>query len=333
MYMGSDLNFDKLPPEMLEAIFSELPKKEQGLVRLVNKQSAAIIEAMQSVGEKNLEMREKIDNYRAQVKSIDKRRIKYETKINELDRTIKDLTVNVENKENELRKIRGSFLGKVVRFFRRHSVLDKTIGKIFKCFASVQQVFNREVTLEKEITGLRNDIDQHMQKSISKRNKMTHLKVEAELDLKFRRQAIQLHEKVMNIFGGRDAFLKLPVLNKEGEIFNIENGKLNIRPDDVTAPIMRGTTPSGEEFFIIKAKGLNNHGYIETEIQLFLNHEFDGGLKFWYPAAGDIIDKERQRTLTVDKGKNLKYLEELITKREVYIKYSSYNQVIWTLEE
>lgn len=61
------------------------------------------------------------------------------------------------------------------------------------------------------------------------------------------------YEAIVSLFGGEQEFKKLPILNI-GKRKGLTNYIDFIEPNEMTAPIMRGTDSSNREFFVIRAK-------------------------------------------------------------------------------
>lgn len=94
----------------------------------------------------------------------------------------------------------------------------------------------------------------------------------------------QADDKIMDLFGGRENFEKLPILDVDKIKGNEGYDYIDfITPNDMTAPIMRGKDRYGREFFSIRAQDIGGN----TAVQTIFKRYSEGNI--WTSGGSQII--------------------------------------------
>lgn len=153
-------------------------------------------------------------------------------------------------KSNQLKARKGTgfgyFVSKINFTSKLLSIITNLLSKIFP-------------SIKKEI-GMQNKMQHEINVFVCNINSINLVISSSTKDAKMllnnysKLKSIKLgDDKIMNLFGGRDEFEKLPILDiadREGETGYIDF----ITPKEMTAPIMRGQDKDGREFFSLRFK-------------------------------------------------------------------------------
>lgn len=274
------INGSDLPRELWLPIYKELDPRTQGALEVTT--IATLIpseerEVMKAIVKRNLfnsaweqetnpEIKQKITEYRRNLEGAIRKYIRHEKEIESLNQAYDE----TEKAQLELRKTlksaRTSTLWGRIRTYicQPGTFLDKTVRKVLRIFLfirlfkSVRDSLENEEKLERAIAEkekFKTGLLEPRQKAYNGRSESSA--EIARLKRNFDRNVLE-QKKMWDLFGGRDKFLQLPVIQlPEGQtnFFDGRTGELNIKPEDMgDNAIMRGTEPNGTEFFVLRAK-------------------------------------------------------------------------------
>lgn len=175
----------------------------------------------------------------------------------------------VNKKTQELRSKQSGWLGSSVNYIAHTPVLNNWLGRVG--FINSEELAQN--SLEKQISNLKKEIDESIKRKEKLEAEFDDLS--ADLEGLERRPAI-----IMNLFGGKEAFEKLPILdigNREGNTGYIDF----ITANEMKAPIMRGKDKYQREFFVIKARDETGESYCQAFFQERKGLNWTDGVKHY----------------------------------------------------
>lgn len=246
-----------------------------------------------------------INKYNVAKKKYLGREKKYLAKVAEQTsntKKINDLKSPIANKKTEISNRTVSWFGYFV------SVINKTEGllsriknlliRIFQSIAnevSIQNKLNQEFAVLSEQEANLVTTSKTLGKEVDNLKILFNSSKDTYDILEITYQGLQrakkADDKMMALFGGREEFERLPVLDigdKMGKTDYIDF----IKPSDMTDPIMRGKDKYGREFFSIRAKINGEQQQVQTFFQRHLKEGTwsDGG-DIIINGSGPIIEK------------------------------------------
>lgn len=253
-----------------DIVHKKLDPKTQMALTIINKNSVIPTPYKKMVGqglfnpdwekETNPEVKQKITEYKDELEELISESILCNAYIKSLSKTSEIAKGSLSFLRMVLKMGRTSTLWDRIRTYicKPGTFLDKTIGKVLRLLKNVRKSLENEQELESKIAK-EEGYQAVLHKRINEARDSQPLRSLSIKKLKdhFNKYVLE-QKKVWDLFGGRDKFLQLPVIQlPEGQttFYDDQIGDLNIKPEDMgDNAIMRGTHPDGSEFFVLRAR-------------------------------------------------------------------------------